>query len=178
MHVRSIALAVPLVLGMACTSTRSQSDRTASASTPAPSASQPTRDPMVVPGPEIKGHSEDQIVSGTISSVSGDSLSIQSDRGETKQLHIAPETAVKVDGQDASHASLQEGQPVRASFSELEGREVAVEIRAGDPSYYTDEDASQLRTVPHQGPESGVQPPAPGATTPGSTPGATTTPTR
>jgi hypothetical protein len=163
MHARSIALAVPLVLGMACTSTRSQSDRTASA-TPAPTASEPTaaspRDPLSVPGPAIKGHAEDQVVSGTISSVSGDSLSIRSAVGETKQLQIAPETAVKVDGRDASHASLQEGQPVRASFSEVEGREVAVEIRAGDPSNYPDEaTSSPIPPAPHAEPESGLRPP-------------------
>jgi hypothetical protein len=174
MHVRHIALAVPLVvLGMACMSSRSQSDRggTATSSSAEPSGQGGARDPMAVPGPSIKGHAEDQIVSGTISEVSAQSVSIQSTLGETKRLDIEPETSVMVDGLDASHAQLQEGQPVRASFSEVEGRQIAVEIRAGDPSLDRPTAAGETSSPSAgTGSSSDVQPqpgaPAPGATVP------------
>ena len=44
---------------------------------------------------------------------------------------VVPQTTVQVDGQDARSADLQEGQPVRASYTDSEGRDVAVEIHAG-----------------------------------------------
>ncbi|HET8538375.1 MAG TPA: hypothetical protein VFL83_00755 [Anaeromyxobacter sp.] len=58
-------------------------------------------------------------------------MTIKSDMGDEKTLSVVPETSVMVDGREAQTAELQEGQPVRASFGEVEGKDVAVEIRAG-----------------------------------------------
>lgn len=145
MHVRILALAFPLVLGVAgCQTSSKQSEGRPTASAPGSgsetSGASAPRDPMVRPGPSVKGHAEDKVVDGRISRVSGGSLSIESDRGETRILELAPQTLIRVNGQDASHADLQEGQPVRASYSEVEGRNVAVEVRAGEGA--TEEESS------------------------------------
>ena len=50
--------------------------------------------------------------------------------GEEKTLELVPQTMVKVDGQDATRTELKEGQEVRASFNQVEGRDVAVQIEA------------------------------------------------
>jgi Cu/Ag efflux protein CusF len=78
-----------------------------------------------------KAHSDDQVVTGKVTKVSSRSIAIKSEMGEEKTLELVPQTSVKVDGQDASHADLKEGQEVRASFNQVEGRDVAVEIEAG-----------------------------------------------
>jgi hypothetical protein len=46
-------------------------------------------------------------------------------------LHVVPQTSVTVDGRDAQAGDLQEGQPVRASFNDVEGQPTAVQIQAG-----------------------------------------------
>jgi hypothetical protein len=45
-------------------------------------------------------------------------------------LEIVPETAITVEGREATQLELREGQPVHASFNDLDGKEVAVEIQA------------------------------------------------
>ncbi len=93
----AIALAV-LVLGAACQHGSSSSGTGAgTASAGAPDASQGaqqpsgggaqasgplSQDPIMEPGPSIKAHASDDIVSGVISDVSGDAVSIESDRGD------------------------------------------------------------------------------------------------
>lgn len=144
MNVRAIGVAVAVVFAMACKTSGSQSQGTGG-SAQAPSAdTQGTtasgthgaagQDPLSVPGPEIKAHASDQIVSGEIGQVSESSLTIASDLGDTKVLEIAPETSITVDGQDATAAELEEGQPVRASYNQVEGRDVAVAVEVGAPS--------------------------------------------
>ncbi len=154
MRVRVIALAVPLAVGvgMGCSTSRSQargSGSEPSASSSAPSSdtssttaqgstassgaqgSQGARDPLMKPGPAIKAHASDDIVSGEIGDVSSDQVSIQSAQGETKTLEIVPQTSITLNGRDATYAELEEGQQVRASFNQVEGRDVAVEIQIG-----------------------------------------------
>jgi hypothetical protein len=137
MKTRAIALAVPLAFGMACTHT----GQTGAAARPPSEEQQASgggagaplaRDPLMRPGPSIQGHSDDQIVTGQVAEATGSSVTIQTPQGEHRTLQIVPETAIEVDGQDASSADLAEGQPVRASFDVVEGQEVAVKIRAGD----------------------------------------------
>jgi Cu/Ag efflux protein CusF len=78
-----------------------------------------------------KAHSDDQTVTGKVTKVSLRSIAIKSEMGEEKTLQLVPQTSVKVDGQDATHSDLKEGQEVRASFNQVDGRDVAVEIEAG-----------------------------------------------
>jgi hypothetical protein len=82
------------------------------------------------PGPAVKGHAEDRLLSGQVTQVSGSSLVVQSDTGGPRTLEIVPETSISVDGLDASRSDLREGQEVRASYSNVDGRDVAVEIHA------------------------------------------------
>lgn len=152
MNVRALGLAVSLVLGMAaCMTSRSQtrpsgSTETASSgeqgsATASSAAGSQTAgsqggsagalDPLMQPGPAIKGHASDQVVSGEVGEVSEDSVAIRSSRGDTKVLEIVPETSIMIEGMEGSSEFIEEGEPVRASFNELEGRDVAVEIQVG-----------------------------------------------
>jgi hypothetical protein len=66
-----------------------------------------------------------------VTKLSQRSIEIRSEMGEAKTLQLAPETSFLIDGRDGRRTDLQEGQEVRASYSEVEGKDVAVEIRAG-----------------------------------------------
>ncbi len=103
------------------------------------SAADVTRDPIMEPGDEVQAHAGDEVVSGTITRVSRRTLVIASDTGEQKTLFLAPETSIEVDGQDARRTDLQEGQDVRASFNEVNGRDIAVKVRVGDEASSTTE---------------------------------------
>lgn len=138
MHVRAIALAIPLALGMAC----QHANKTGAMGRPAGEGEQAAsgaeagaplgQDPIMRPGPSIQGHSDDRTVAGHIATVTSDAVAIETEQGETRTLQIVPETAIQLDGRDVSADELAEGQPVRASFDTVEGQEVAVKIRAGD----------------------------------------------
>jgi hypothetical protein len=83
-------------------------------------------------GSDIRGHASDQVVMGRVESVSSGSLSIASDMGgAAKTLHVVPETVITVEGRDGLIADIKEGEQVRASFNEQDGRQVAVKIEAG-----------------------------------------------
>lgn len=133
MNVRAVALAVPLVFGIACQHASKQG-RTETASSPQPAAQQPQastgQDPMMQPGPSIQGHASDEIVVGRITVLSPDAVSIETEQGVTKTLSVVPQTTVELDGREATFDELAEGQPVRASFNEVQGEEIAVKIRA------------------------------------------------
>lgn len=162
MRIRTIALALPLVVGGAACSTTS-SQRTQAAAPPPVAATEregnaPANRPESQPGSgvgatapgqpmgtaasgsdvaaadDLKAHSDDDVISGTISKVSGHSLTISSDDGNQHTLQLVPQTSVMVNGQEAQTTDLQEGQPVRASFSSVEDRDVAVDVRAGSAS--------------------------------------------
>jgi hypothetical protein len=78
----------------------------------------------------MKAHSDDQVVAGKIAKVSPRSLVIRTDTGEETTLQLVPQTGITVDGRDGRRTQLEEGQEVRASFNEVNGREVAVMIEA------------------------------------------------
>lgn len=140
MDARLFALAIPLALGAAC----SHRGQTGAMSRPPAEQRQATgggtggealaEDPIMRPGPSIKGHAEDLIVSGRIADASDTQVIIETPLGDRRTLQIAPETTVELDGMEGSWADLAEGQPVRASYAEVEGEEIAVHIRAGDRS--------------------------------------------
>lgn len=160
MYVRAIALALPLVLGIAACKTSSThgSGQTASTEPSQSSQNQTTTSPdrpeaeagatasgtATTDSPTASGgvsgtmsgtaeatpHSDDETVTGKVTSITESSVAIQSDMGEEKLLELVPQTMVKVDGQDASRTDLKEGQEVRASFNHVEGRDVAVQIEA------------------------------------------------
>ncbi len=171
MHVRAIALAIPLALGTAC-----QHANQTGAMPPASGEGQQAsagreggpplaQDPIMRPGPALQGHSDDRTVVGRIAAVSADAVAIETDQGETRTLQIVPETAIQLDGEDASSDELAEGQPVLASFGTVEGRQVAVRIRAGDvaasegtPDGGTGASADQAPAAP-AAPDAGWGPP-------------------
>lgn len=160
MYVRAIALAIPLALGIgACKTSRTQSESGRTASTESSRASPDQSTAAATPsqpGAEASAstsgaageagasgaygssagtmtppaHSDDLTVTGKVTRVSELSVAIKSDMGEEKTLELVPQTMVKVDGQDATRTELKEGQEVRASFNQVEGRDVAVQIEA------------------------------------------------
>jgi hypothetical protein len=190
MHVRVIALALPLAMGIACTHTRSERSAQTTGTTQASTTQtgQPSQNEHGQPGPEAPGqiasnpnpatsgpgssaqgttgsqapssdatgsasagdlardpimendndpakaHADDQVVSGRIARVSRRMLVIDSETGDQKTLFLAPETAILIDGQDAQRSELQQGQDVRASFNEVDGRPIAVKVRVGTAS--------------------------------------------
>jgi hypothetical protein len=79
----------------------------------------------------MKGHADDRTVTGKLSKVSQDSVTIESGQGEKHELKLVGQTMIRMNGKDASRTQLQEGQEVRASFSEHGGQQVAVRIEAG-----------------------------------------------
>lgn len=93
------------------------------------SGGQARQEPMMQPGPGIKAHASDQIVQGRVASVSKDSVTIEGRGGQSKSLRLAPETVI--DGKAGNRSALKEGQQVRASFTDVDGKSVAVEIKPG-----------------------------------------------
>lgn len=187
MKIRAVALAVPLALGMACQHASKQGSPGAATSQPPSSAPQASgggagggplaEDPLMRPGPSIQGHAEDQIVEGRIADKSEAEVTITTPGGERRTLQIAPETAIELDGMEATGDDLTEGQPVRASFDVVDGQEIAVKIRAGDasagmgtPAEGTGSSVEQLGT-PTEGTGSSADPLDPAVPAdPGSTP--------
>ncbi len=72
-----------------------------------------------------------QVVTGKVGSVSSGALTINANDGTQQTLDLAPETTIRVNGQDARYTDLAEGLPVRASFNSVGDRNVAVDVRAG-----------------------------------------------
>ncbi len=120
MRIRELALALPLAAGIACSTSSTQAPRTASRTTQTGAAT--TSDTR---------RSGDQVVGGVITGISAQSLTILTGDGTTRTLRLAPDTSVQVDGRDARASDLQEGQPVRATFSPAAGDDVAVTVDAG-----------------------------------------------
>jgi hypothetical protein len=133
---RKLALLLAVAAGCSTTGSGSRDTTAGTAGTGSTTGSQAStggsagQDPLMQPGPAVKGHAEDRVVSGQVGQVSAGSLVVQSDQGDARLLEIVPETAVTLDGREATYAELQQGQPVRASFSNVEGHDVAVEIHA------------------------------------------------
>jgi hypothetical protein len=126
------ALALPLVAGIACSTSSTQAPRTAggTSTTPGgpPAATADTGEPSST---GAKSHPADQMIVGTISGISAQSLTVEAADGSSRTLQLAPETSVQVNGHDATPGDLHEGQPVRASFSTAAGGDVAIAVQAG-----------------------------------------------
>lgn len=152
-------------------------DTTASGtgSTGSASGSGASQDPIIEQGDAVKGHAEDSVVSGRIARISRRTVVIESDAGAQKSLVLAPETAIQVDGQDAHRSDLKEGQEVRASFSEVNGREIAVKVRAGKDATgaVSPHDAEH---APTRGPSQGSSSQLDGGTGSSSSTGSTSSP--
>ena len=131
MRIRGWTLALPLVAGIACSTSSTQAPRTASGASytdaGTPAATWDTGSGATA----AKAHAGDQVIAGMISGVSGQSLTVQAANGSSRTLRLAPETSVQVNGHDATTADLHEGQPVRASFSTAASGDVAVAVQAG-----------------------------------------------
>lgn len=91
-----------------------------------------SKDPIIEEGDPVKAHADDEVVSGKIVRVTRRVLVIESDSGDQRSIFLVPETDITVDGQDAHRSDLQQGQDVRASYSTINGRDVAVKVRAGE----------------------------------------------
>jgi hypothetical protein len=85
-------------------------------------------DPLMKQGPAVKGHASDKIISGRVAEVSEDKVKIEGKGGKSKDLELAPQTLI--DGKTGNHQALKEGEQVRASYDEMDGKSVAVEIHS------------------------------------------------
>jgi hypothetical protein len=146
----------------------SDTGSTASAQSDEASGSTASKDPIIEQGDPVKGHAEDSVVSGKIARVLRRSVVIVSDSGDQSSLLIVPETTIEVDGRDAHRSDLQEGQDVRASFDEVNGRNVAVRIRAGSGARAPSPDDPSWKG-PSDGPSQGSSGSFDGGSSPGST---------
>ncbi len=170
MKIRSLFLAGPaLAAGLAC-STPSSAERTA--------RTEPQDRPTEVGSAgtgmasgDLKGHASDQVIMGRIADASESSIVIESTSGDRHTLSLVDQTVVTISGRDSSASSLQPGQDVRASFNEVEGRNVAVRVEATPlPGSDTYTPASPPGTSPTES--------APGTATPPMHPGSTGEPVR
>jgi hypothetical protein len=77
----------------------------------------------------MSGHGDDEMVTGKLSKVSADQITITpKGGGEAKILKIVKETVVTVNGKTAKPSQLKQGQNVHASYSDQGGDEIAVKI--------------------------------------------------
>ena len=77
----------------------------------------------------MSGHGDDEMVTGKLSKVSADRITIApKGGGEAKILKIVKETVVTMNGKTAKPSQLKQGQNVHASYSEQDGDEIAVKI--------------------------------------------------
>jgi hypothetical protein len=73
---------------------------------------------------------ESQSVSGTLVSTGNGSIAVRTDDQQTMNLGIGDNTAVILDGRQASPSQLTPGTDVRASYQMVDGKAQAVRIRA------------------------------------------------
>jgi hypothetical protein len=128
---------------------------------------------------DLKGHASDRVLMGKVESVSSGSLSIESDMGDRRTLRVVPETIITVEGRDGAIADLKEGQPIRASFNEQDGSEVAVKIEAGAAGSHMGSDMGTTGTGTDMGHPSGstsTHDTGTGSTSTGTTGGTSETP--
>jgi hypothetical protein len=136
MRIRELALALPLAMGIAaCSTTSSQGNARAApaggetaAQAQAPADTSGNVDANARSG--LAAHSDDQIVTGKITRLTPQSVTISTPDGQDKVLDVVPQTSVLVDGKDADRTALVEGLPARAAFSNDGDRDVAVTIYA------------------------------------------------
>ncbi len=125
---RTMALALPLSLGLACSHARSSQARTEPTEHGTAAAS--NQQDIQPDTRRSTGHASDQTVAGRVIRASSDSVTIDAGQGQERTLEIVPQTLVTLDGQSAMPGDIQQGQDVRASYSTQDGRDVAVQIEA------------------------------------------------
>ncbi|WP_242341200.1 MULTISPECIES: hypothetical protein [unclassified Anaeromyxobacter] len=141
MQIRKMALALPFAFGIACSTSHANRTARTEGTTPATASETTARSgtqsdtygtsgSATAQSPDIKGHDSDKVLMGKVASVSSNSVSIQSDMGDSRTLQVVPETIVTVDGRTGQISDIQQGQDVRASFNEQDGKQVAVKIEA------------------------------------------------
>ncbi|ACG75052.1 hypothetical protein AnaeK_3841 [Anaeromyxobacter sp. K] len=145
MRIHALLLGVPAAIGLACstpssrssahtssarTSQRASTDAAASAPAATNPAARAEEGAQAGASSDVKGHASDQVISGRVAQSDGSTLTIQSADGTQRSLHVAAQTVVTVDGHDARISDLAPGQDVRASFNEVDGREIAVKVEA------------------------------------------------
>jgi hypothetical protein len=128
MEVRKIALVLPLALGIAaCRHTSSQSAKTAQgAETGTAAAAQGAYGTGAASTPS----GNTGILTGRAADVSPSSLSIQTDAGTRETLSVVPETIITIDGREGHLSDITQGQDVRASYNDVQGKKVAVKLEA------------------------------------------------
>jgi hypothetical protein len=140
MRIHALLLGVPAAIGLACSTPQSSSSArtseraTTDAAASAPAATSPPAraemDAQAGASSDLKGHASDMVITGRVAQSDGRTLTIQSADGTQRALHVADQTVVTIDGRDAHIADLSPGQDVRASFNEVDGREIAVKVEA------------------------------------------------
>lgn len=78
-----------------------------------------------------KKHAGAHRVSGKISEISSDSVTITPKKGDAKTLKIGPDTKVSMNGKPAQPTDLKQGQQVRASYDSSGGEDMATQITTG-----------------------------------------------
>ena len=146
MRIRIIAAALPLVVGLACSTSSSEGQRTARRAPTTPDTGAPAPGPASgrAPGGDLSGDdaaargdasaagATGRMVAGKIAAVDTQSLAIDTPEGNRATLQLGPQTTFQVDGRQAQRTDLQEGQPVRASFDAVGGQGmVARVVQAG-----------------------------------------------
>jgi hypothetical protein len=125
MDVRKVALALPLAFGIAaCSHTGSQSAKTTHPD--AAAAAQGKYDTGATSTPSASM----VILTGRAADVSTSSLSIQTDAGTRETLSVVPETIITIDGREGRLSDITQGQDVRASYNDVQGKKVAVKLEA------------------------------------------------
>jgi hypothetical protein len=79
---------------------------------------------------DVPGHPADQVVTGTVSKLAKQSISIKSEQGEAKKLKIVPQTVVTMNGKTVKLSQLKPGQQVRASYDQQDVA-VTIEVSGG-----------------------------------------------
>ena len=73
-------------------------------------------------------HEMDKHVSGKLTKVSSDEITIAPKKGAPVTLQISDQTTVTMNGKSSDHSQLKQGQSVKASYQEAGTQEVAVSI--------------------------------------------------
>jgi hypothetical protein len=76
-------------------------------------------------------HAGDLAVSGKITKISKDEISIKPKSGKAKTLKLSDSTSVMVNGKDAKWSQLKKGQSVRASYENAGGEDTAIRVETG-----------------------------------------------
>lgn len=164
MTIRALYLAVPaLALGIACSHRAGGSARAGNttASGEATASTDAATDPSASMHGGLKGHPSDETLSGRINQASSDQLVVETNEGRQETLHLAEQTAVMIDGQEARASDLQPGSSVRASYNRIDGKNMAIKIHAmsgsgGHHGMGSDTGSSDTATPSDAGPTDGT----------------------